>query len=72
MSPGRALPAATDTCQVRSELPLPPQLQLLLFAATFAALAVFGFWWNWVLGDQGLRERDGCSFGLKRPQGLSL
>lgn len=27
----------TDTCRVRSELPLPPQLQLLPFAASSAA-----------------------------------
>lgn len=53
-------------------LPLPPQLQLLWFSASFAALAVFGFWWNWRLGDQGLGESEGYGFGLKGPCGLSL
>lgn len=67
MSPGRALPTATDTCRVRSVLPLLPQLQLLRFYATFAALAAFGFWWNWGLGEWGLGEREGCGFGLKAP-----
>lgn len=42
VSPGRALPTASDTCRVWSVLPLPPQLQLLCFSATSAALAVFG------------------------------
>lgn len=67
VSPGRALPTATDTCRVRSVLPLPPQLQLLCFSATFAAPAVFGFWWNWGLGDLGLGETEGYGFGWKGP-----
>lgn len=40
MSLGRALPTATHTCQMWPVLPLPPQLQLLHFSATFAALAL--------------------------------
>lgn len=65
MSPGRVLPTATDTCRVWSVLLLPPQLELLWFSATFAALAVFGFFGTGGLVNRGWgRER---AVGLKGP-----
>lgn len=64
---------AADTCRARSALPLPPQLPLLSFSATFAARAAPGLQGGIGGGGGGLVSRvEGCGFALKGSCGLSF